>query len=177
MKTLIFEGVGGTVCNDVENCRIRTAFTNNSNQKIYLELSATIRFFQDERGIYYRDENGKTIHKEFININSCFEITDNPDIDDENFSKLPLAKKFLIKVKGKYGEIRTNIDIDNMLVFTKHNILKLVNSELDCDFDEIKIINYDDNKNDFYRVHSNSNKYNTSEQYYFMEDYKVIQYV
>lgn len=39
-KTLYFEGAGceGTQRNDVENCRIRTAFTNNDGKKIYLEL-------------------------------------------------------------------------------------------------------------------------------------------
>ena len=40
MKTLYFEGAGciGTQVNDVENCRIRTAFRDNDGKEIYLEL-------------------------------------------------------------------------------------------------------------------------------------------
>lgn len=37
-KTLYFEGAGCVPCNDVENCRIRTAFTNKEGKKIYIEF-------------------------------------------------------------------------------------------------------------------------------------------
>lgn len=42
MKTLYFEGAGmeGTNRGDVENCRIRTAFHDDCNNKIYLEISS-----------------------------------------------------------------------------------------------------------------------------------------
>lgn len=41
-KILYFEGAGmeGTQKNDVENCRIRTAFTNDLGEKIYLEVTS-----------------------------------------------------------------------------------------------------------------------------------------
>ena len=41
-KTLYFEGAGcsGTKRNDVENCRIRTAFHNDKGESIYLELTS-----------------------------------------------------------------------------------------------------------------------------------------
>ena len=35
-KVLYFEGAGCVPCNDVENCRIRTAFTNNEGEKVYI---------------------------------------------------------------------------------------------------------------------------------------------
>ncbi len=38
-KVLFFEGAGCVPRGDVENCRIRTAFVNDSGEKIYLELS------------------------------------------------------------------------------------------------------------------------------------------
>lgn len=37
-KVLYFEGAGCAPCNDVENCRIRTAFTNKEGKKIYIEF-------------------------------------------------------------------------------------------------------------------------------------------
>ena len=39
MRTLFFEGAGCTPRGDVENCRIRTAFTNDDGDMVYLELS------------------------------------------------------------------------------------------------------------------------------------------
>ena len=38
-KVLYFEGAGCAERGDVENCRIRTAFTNDQGKRIYLELS------------------------------------------------------------------------------------------------------------------------------------------
>jgi len=38
VKTLFFEGAGAVERGDVENCRIRTAFTTNDGKKVYLEL-------------------------------------------------------------------------------------------------------------------------------------------
>lgn len=37
-KVLYFEGAGCVPCNDVENCRIRTAFTNKEGKKFILNL-------------------------------------------------------------------------------------------------------------------------------------------
>ena len=39
MRTLFFEGAGCVPRGDVENCRIRTAFTNDDGDMVYLELS------------------------------------------------------------------------------------------------------------------------------------------
>ena len=37
-KTLLFEGAGCVPRGDLENCRIRTAFTNDEGMQIYLEI-------------------------------------------------------------------------------------------------------------------------------------------
>lgn len=37
-KTLLFEGAGCVPRGDLENCRIRTAFTNDEGKQIYLEI-------------------------------------------------------------------------------------------------------------------------------------------
>lgn len=42
MKTLYFEGAGCVDYNNVGNCRIRTAFTNDKNEKFTLNLDAVI---------------------------------------------------------------------------------------------------------------------------------------
>lgn len=39
VKVLFFEGAGCAERGDVENCRIRTAFTNDNGERFYLELS------------------------------------------------------------------------------------------------------------------------------------------
>lgn len=39
MKTLYFEGAGCVPRGDLENCRIRTAFTLDNGKKLYLEIS------------------------------------------------------------------------------------------------------------------------------------------
>ena len=39
MRTLFFEGAGLVPRGEVENCRIRTAFTNDDGDMVYLELS------------------------------------------------------------------------------------------------------------------------------------------
>lgn len=41
MKTLYFEGAGCVPRGDLENCRIRTAFSLDNGDKVYLEISAT----------------------------------------------------------------------------------------------------------------------------------------
>ena len=55
-KTLYFEGAGWGHCNDVENCRIRTAFTNKDGKKIYIEFLSGYKYTKIEYG-----ENGRKL--------------------------------------------------------------------------------------------------------------------
>lgn len=75
-KVLFFEGAGmeGTQRNDVENCRIRTAFTNDLGQKIYLELGSGA---------------GKNEGKLYVDF--CHYIT--PDKDDCNESVIKIVER------------------------------------------------------------------------------------
>lgn len=41
-KILYFEGAGCVPKNDVENCRIRTAFTNDKGERLYLEITSNL---------------------------------------------------------------------------------------------------------------------------------------
>ena len=94
-KTLYFEGAGwpDTQRNDVENCRIRTAFTNKNNQKIYLELGS-----------------GGGINEGLAFIDYCHYITNNKD--DCNNSKVENINRGKI---GKYTK-------DNILQFVNDNL-------------------------------------------------------
>lgn len=111
MKILYFEGAGCAPRGDVENCRIRTAFTNDEGKKIYLELS----------GI----EVTKTMHESFkIYTNAgfvdhCFEIVE-AEKDCENKYRLPYEKDWNFE-------------------YSKDGILEFVNNELNCSFAEVVI--------------------------------------
>lgn len=149
-KILYFESAGmeGTQRNDVENCRIRTAFTNNKGKKIYLELSGNEINKYNKYELYKDFEIGTAI----MHIDACFYITDDPEIDDCNKSRISLKK-------------------DNKpTLYTKKNILNIVNNELNCSFDEVVILPWLSG----YNVHSGKGKYNTSERYNFIEDFTYI---
>jgi len=110
-KTLYFEGAGCVPCNDVENCRIRTAFTNRDSKNIYLEMRAAIAPNKKSRGEY-----------RYIFCSDCHYITDNPEIDDCNESCLKCER---------YGTYEK---------YTKENILAFVNKNCNADFDEIVVL-------------------------------------
>lgn len=139
-KTLYFEGAGCVPYNNVENCRIRTAFTNKEGKKIYIEFLSGYK--------HTRKESGKVISEAgYLSCDSCYYITDDPEIDDCNRSRLGCERNSEMK-KVKY---------------TKENILAFVNEHCNADFDEIVVL---DNLAG-YGVHSDSGKYNTPERYNF----------
>ena len=151
-KTLYFEGAGCVPCNDVENCRIRTAFTNRDGKKIYIELLSGYKHTKVEYGKNGRKlKNPKWISEDgYICCDSCFYITDDPQIDDENCSRLSCEHNAELKEK-----------------YTKKNILDFVNKNCNADFDEIVVL--DDLAG--YRVFSDSGKHNTPERYNFSDTF------
>lgn len=148
-KTLYFEGAGWVPSNDVENCRIRTAFTNKDGKKIYIEFLSGYKHTKVEYGKNGRKlKNPKWISEDgYLYCDFCYYITENPKIDDCNQSRLTCERNQKIK-KVKY---------------TKENILAFVNQYCNADFDEIVVL---DNLAG-YRVHRDSGKYNTPERYNF----------
>lgn len=145
-KILYFEGAGCVPCNGVENCRIRTAFTNKEGKKIYIELFAGVKNTLIEYGKKGKKLKRPRWEKEdgFLWCDFCHYITDNENIDDCNYSRLSCERN--TEERPKY---------------TKENILKFVNENCSADFDEIVVL---DNLAGF-RVHSGKGKYNTSERY------------
>lgn len=150
MKTLYFEGAGmeGTQRNDIENCRIRTALTNNAGKKIYLELGGNeINKYNKKYELYKDFEIGTAI----MHIDFCFYITEDPEIDDCNKSRISLKE-------------------DNKpILYTKENILELVNKKLNCNFEEVVILPWLSG----YSVHSGSHT-KTSKDYNYIEDFEYI---
>lgn len=112
MKVLYFEGAGmeGTQYNDVENCRIRTAFTNDRGKKIYLELGC---------GHSHKKKNPEY---HWLWCDFCHYITG--DSEDCNINRLDCERN----QTGKEME------------WTKANILKFVNENCDCSFDKVVIL-------------------------------------
>ncbi len=114
-KVLYFEGAGWfgadtSKATDVGNCRIRTAFTNNDGKKIYLEMIAC----QINK---YNKKTYPLIKNVVGFVDACFYITG--DRNDCNSNRVP--------------DIERKVAIE----FTKENVLNLINSKLNCSFDEI----------------------------------------
>ena len=146
-KILCFEGAGCVPCNDVENCRIRTAFTNKEGRKIYIEFLSGYKHTLVEYGKSGRKlKNPKMVSEDgYLYCDFCFYITDDPEIDDCNYSRLDCERNQGIE-KVKY---------------TKENILNFVNKYCNADFDEIVIL--DDLAG--FRVHTGEGKHSTPERY------------
>ena len=153
-KTLYFEGAGCVPCNDVENCRIRTAFTNKDGKMVYIEFWSGCKRTKVEYGKNGRKlKNPKYITEDgYIVCDYCHYITEDPNVDDCNNSTLPCERNSNIE-KKKY---------------TKENILAFVNEYCNADFDEIIVL--DDLAG--YRVFSDG-KRDTPEMYNFGD---VFQY-
>lgn len=143
-KILYFEGAGCVSCNDVENCRIRTAFTNKEGKKIYIEFLSGYK--------HTRKKNGKIVSEPgYLTCDFCYYITDDPQIDDCNKSRLSCERNMeLEKVK-----------------YTKENILAFVNKYCNADLEEIVILD----SLAGYRVHRDSGRYNTPERYNFGDEF------
>lgn len=138
-KTLYFESAGCAEYNGI-NCRIRTAFTNNDDKKIYIEFLCG----------HIPNKKTKTEYH-FLHCDYCHYITEDPEIDDCNNSRLTCEGKDTREIE-----------------YTKENILAFVNENCNASFDKIVVLN---NLAGF-RVHSNSGRHNTSERYNFGDTFE-----
>lgn len=110
MKTLYFEGAGWVPRGDLENCRIRTAFTLDNGMKLYLEVT----------GIEVTKGHSSRI-KNFTNcafVDHCHYITGGHYDSSESIHP---------------AERRTNFE------YNRENLLKFVNG-LGASFDEVVIL-------------------------------------
>ena len=150
---LYFEGAGveGTQRNDVENCRIRTAFTNNEGKKIYIEFTSWERTVYRTRSIRGNKPLKNPVPiKTYtaINCDHCHYIT--PDKDDCNENVLPCERN---SCNWEY---------------TKENILKFVNENCNCSFTEMKVLPFLSG----YHVHDKTE--NGCGKHFMMEDFVDI---
>jgi len=154
-RILYFEGAGceGTNVNDVENCRIRTAFKTDDGREFYLELMSGYENYRPNEipwNLYgiprQKKECGWSDYIQFRNmiiVDFCFEIH-NGNGDCNNF-------------RHEIERKRTS------LPYTKANILRLVNENLNCSFTEVVILPWLSG----YGVHSGDPK----RKYNLMDDY------
>lgn len=139
-KVLYFEGAGCVPAGEVANCRIRTAFTNDDEKKIYIELlSYTVEAIDHKKWKRYSEYEVGTV---LGFCDYCHYITDDPSVDDCNESCLPCERK-------------------KQFIYTYEGIKNFINENCNASFDEIVVL---DNLAG-YRVFNISGKYNTSETY------------
>jgi len=119
VKTLYFEGAGMEFygeeqkISDVGNFRIRTSFKNLTDDIIYLELG----------DIPKHDKKNKKIIGMGIQIMFMHYITDDPEIDDCNNSRIPY-----------------NRDSINLYSYQKEDITKIINKLCNTDYDSIEVL-------------------------------------
>jgi hypothetical protein len=118
-KTLIFEGAGctGTGTTEVPNCRIRTRIRNNSGRLIYLEM-----------GCCHFDKKTRIIPKYAEGLEYATHI-DFVHYDDAKWDKRRCHSEALRQFEHSHFE------------YNKENILKFVNENLNCSFDDLQVIN------------------------------------
>lgn len=141
-KILYFEGAGmdfygkeQTDYSDVGNFRIRTAFKNNDDIAYYIELGNCPRY----------NEKHKKISDFALRIDHLFKI------EDRHKEELSL---------GGY-EINVNHKELRQLDYTKKNITKWINENLNCSFSTIEVLD----RFYGYRVHAGNSKYNLMDDF------------
>lgn len=114
MKTLHFEaaGMSGTQRNDVSNCRLRTRIKNKKGRLIYLEIGG--------HEVSNRAPSPMQKYNILGRVDHCF----YDDIEED--------------AKRNYSKNLVHIEHFNF-EYTLSNILKLVNDNLECDFDNLLI--------------------------------------
>ena len=122
MKTLIFEGAGWAGADtsketDITNCRIRTRIRNNIGRLIYLEM-----------GCCHFDKKSKVIPKYAEGLNYATHI-DHLFYDDAKWDKKRNFSSSLSSLTRIHFE------------YNKENIIKYVNENLNCSFDNMEVIN------------------------------------
>lgn len=145
IKVLYFEGAGCVERGEVENCRIRTAFVNDEGNGIYLELSGfEVSHKSPERYKKYSVAGFVDYchYTEQIRIERLHSQTKQVYYDYE------------------YKTIK-EIELGLNYEYTKQGILNFVNEKLNCNFDEIKILDSFDG----YRVHKDGGGYNFIEEF------------
>lgn len=153
-KTLFFEGAGcnGTQVNDVENCRIRTAFKADDGKQYYLELMNGFTFIKrstvipvELNGLDYTKDGQYFKFPNMIYVDFCFEIHNGRG--NSNSFVHPIDRKTY------------------HIPYTKAGILELVNKNLNCSFTEVVILPWLAG----YRVHADK-----SGSYNLMDDFVNI---
>lgn len=146
IKVLFFEGAGCVERGDVENCRIRTAFTNNEGKGIYLELMGfdVTKTSPDKHKVY-----------KVAGIADFCHYTKEIRIEQTN----PHTGKTHYYIEYEPVE---NVERGQSFEYSKQGILNFVNEKLNCSFTEIKVLDSFDG----YRVHKDGGGYN------FIEDFE-----
>ena len=121
MNILKFKGMGYTENRedktDLNNCRIRANLISNKGRKIFLEISG-IEVTETTRESLKRNGIGQIIGY----IDHCFYTDRKADLQNQISTEF---RKYEKKYNFKYN---------------KEYLLKFINHELDCNYDDIEII-------------------------------------
>jgi hypothetical protein len=109
MKTLYFEGAGCVPRGTVENCRIRTAFTNDCGEKIYLELM----------GVEITKHN-KTAYPDYEKLGYVGIVDCCVAVGDRDYKQIKVKRNMTFP-------------------YTHKGILDLINPHMRCSFDGVRV--------------------------------------
>lgn len=124
MKTLYFEGAGWDGCkaeyNNI-NCRIRTAFHNNDNKMIYLELNGV----HPNKYILAEAKKEKiTLPTTHLYIAHAHYITDDKTTDDCNANNIKTI----------------DYESQQKIEYTLENVKNFINKYFNCSFDNVVVL-------------------------------------
>lgn len=139
-KTLYFEGAGSVPRGDVENCRIRTAFTNDHGEQIYLELIGA--------PVYSKGKQDRhSFEKSALFIEACFYIN-----------------KTFINTGGFTQHYKVELNaVMGLGEYSKTKILNFINEQLHCHFFQIMVLD----ELSGYSVFKDKSKYNFGDEFVF----------
>ena len=160
-KVLWFEGAGceGTQRNDVPNCRIRTVFVNNDERWVYLEIFEG--HVSKESAKSYAGKAGWKAGDSYCIVDSAFYLTDDPEIDDANHSRISIDVHSGWH-RWYWGGCKDGNVWDTVKPYTMDGILRIVNEDCHASFDRIEV------STDVlagYYVFRDNNKHHTHEHY------------
>ena len=137
-KVLWFEGAGceGTKRNDVPNCRIRTAFMNDEGRWVYLEI--TDAQINKEQAKWMAGKAGWKAGDHYCHVDSAHYITNDPEIDDCNESRLE-ADVHSGWHRWYWDGCKDGNIFETLKPYTMDGILRVVNEDCHASFDRIMV--------------------------------------
>lgn len=129
-RILYFEGAGCVPRGEVENCRIRTAYRNKFGEIVYLEMTGSDLAYEHTTD-KYGNSKSKEITGAFGHILHCYKTF----LEEENGKLIWTDEN-----KGNRYSYPRRDNANYVFDYTKADILRMVNTYFDGNFDEVVIL-------------------------------------